>query len=127
MIAISPVPPTLALRFGGGFPFKRRALLVQTRGHAIALLWDSEPLCLCMFDVSRSRRAELGLSFTPAAGAHVRPMIRFAQLTLPRLAQTGVLVWTRIRSRQGERLAAATGFRPGGFRDPAIWIWKARS
>src|SRR5690606_11883823 len=116
LTVISPVPPTLALKFAGGRPFMRRVLIHRTRrSEAMALLAGAEPLALVMLDRQRARRAELAIAFAPAAAAHMRALIRFAQLTLARFAQAGVLVFTRIepRWRQGGRMARLTGFVPG--------------
>jgi hypothetical protein len=125
----SPVTPTLALAFAGGAPFRRKVLLAQTRHEkveSLALMAGETPLALVMLFYHRRRRAELAIAFQPGAGAHMRKLIRFAQLTLRALAQTGVLVFTRIQPlwSQGRRMAQLTGLQPGGFRDGAIWLWK---
>lgn len=127
--AVSPVPPTLALAFAGGRSFLRKVYLHQTRTcDAVALKLDGQPLALAMLQRQRARRCELAVAFVQAAPAHMRQLIRFAQLTLRRIAQTGTLVFVRIApaNRQAQRMARLAGFTHGGFVDPSIWIWKGR-
>ena len=127
------MPPSLALEFAGGKPFMRKVLVHQVR-HAdcVAFLDNADgrraPVALAMFDRRRRRRAELALAFAPRAGARVRSLARVAHLTCARLAEDGVLVFTRIApgNHNAARLALLAGFVPGGFRDPAIWLWKDR-
>lgn len=120
---VSPVPPSLALEIAGPVPLVRKILLRQSRGDAIAILDGEDLVCLAMF-LARGRRAELACYFGPAARRNMRRLIRFAQLTLTRMSQTGILVFTRVATAAGERIARATGLKHGGFRDPTIWIWK---
>lgn len=127
--AVSPVPPTLALAFAGGRSLLRKVYLHQTRtADAVALVLDGAPLALAMLQRQRARRRELAIAFAPAAPAHMRRLVRFAQLTLCRIAQTGTLVFVRIApgNAQARRMAALTGFSHGGFVDPSIWLWKRR-
>ncbi|WP_336071483.1 hypothetical protein [Nitratireductor rhodophyticola] len=121
------MPPSLAMRFGGASSLYRRAMVHQCRiGQAVAFLAGDEPLALAMLDTRRSRRAELAIRFRPAARQHMRALIREAQLTLPAFVQARILVFARIspRNPRGQRMARIAGFRPGGFSDPAIWLWK---
>lgn len=127
LAVISPVPPSLALEFAGGRSFLRRALLHQTRvGESVAFVDDGEPVALAMLDGRRARRAELAITFKPAARRHMRQLIRHAQLTCARLAQNRILTFAVIRpgNGAGERMAMLAGFQPGRFKNPAIWIWK---
>lgn len=129
MEIVSPVPPSLALEFAGGKPFLRKVLVHQVRtAEAVAFLDDGAPVALAMFDRSRRRRAELALAFAPRASARVRGLAKAAHLTCARLAEDGVLVFTRIApgNTRAARLALLAGFLPGGMRDPAIWLWKDR-
>jgi len=124
---VSPVPPSLALTFGGVIATYRRAMIHQCRiAQSVAYFAEDEPLALAMIDSRRPRRAELAVAFRPAARRHMRLLIREAQLTLPRFRQAGILVFARIapENTRGKRMAKLAGFRPGGFRDPAIWLWK---
>lgn len=125
--SVSPVSPTLALEFAGSSPLRRKVFVRQCRiGTAIALFVDGIPAVLAMFDHSRARRAEMAVHFRPIAAGHMRQVIRFGQLTLGELADTGILVHARIAptNRQGQRVAMLTGFVPGGFKDPAIWLFR---
>lgn len=128
LTAISPVPPSLALEFSGGRPLARKVLLAQTRERAIALVAGGKPLAIAMLQAfaARPHRAELAIWLAPAALGHVRALVRFAQLTLQKLAQTGVMVFARMRTAAGERLGRMAGFRPGGLADRQIWIWRQR-
>jgi hypothetical protein len=124
---VSPVPPSLALMFAGGRPFMRKVILYQTRrGEAVAILEDDEPVALAMLDRRRARRAELAIAFAPAARRHMLALVRLAQLTARRFAQNRILTFVHIRpdNMAGMRMAMATGFRPGGFRDRSIWLWR---
>ncbi|WP_295805923.1 hypothetical protein [uncultured Nitratireductor sp.] len=124
---VTPVPPSLAMSFGGASSLYRRAMVHQCRiGQAVAFLAGDEPLALAMLDTRRNRRAELAIRFRPAARQHMRALIREAQLTLPAFVQARILVFARIspRNLRGQRMARIAGFRPGGFSDPAIWLWK---
>lgn len=127
LATVSPVPPTLALEFAGAKPFMRKALLVQVRmSEAMAFVCDGRPVALVMLQRQRARRAELAICFTGEARRHMRRLMRFAQLTLRQITQTGTLVYVRISpaNRQAGRMAAMTGFTHGGMKDPAIWFWK---
>lgn len=127
LATVSPVPPSLALEFAGAKPFLRKALLYQARTtEAIAFVDAGLPVALVMLQRQRARRVELAISFMPRAARHMRPLMRYAQLTLRRIAQTGTLVYVRISpaNRQAGRMAAMTGFSHGGMSDPAIWLWK---
>lgn len=126
LTAVSPVPPSLALEFAGPVALLRKVALHQSRGDAIAILADGRPVCLAMFEKKGARRAEIACLFGPAAPKNMARLIRFAQLTLTRMSDAGVLVFTRAATRQGERIARATGLRPGRFADPTIWIWKGK-
>lgn len=124
---ISPVPLSLALEFAGGKPFLRKVFIHQVRtSDAFALVEDGDPVVLMMLDYQRARRAELALAFAPAAARNMRRFIRFAQLTLREIAQTGTLVYVRIDpvSLAGLRMARLIGLTHGKMRDPAIWFWK---
>jgi hypothetical protein len=126
---VSPVPPSLALEFAGGAPFRRKVMIHQTRHfESMAVSAGGTPIVIASLHRARARRAELAIAFRPAAAAHMRALIRLAQWTLRRLAETGVLVFTRIApgERQAQRMARLTGFVPGRFADPQIWIWKER-
>lgn len=124
---ISPVPPSLALEFAGGKSFLRKVFVHQVRtSDSFALVEDGEPVVLMMLQYQRARRAELALAFTPAAARNMRRFIRFAQLTLRDIAQTGTLIYVRIApgSPAGLRMAQLIGLTHGKMRDPAIWFWK---
>jgi len=119
----------MALELAGGKSFLRKALVKQcASAQAIAYFAGDEPLALAMIDTPRARRAELALAFFAGAPAHMRELVRIAQLTLTAIAETGVLVFARVDpgNRQGQRMARLVGLRPGNFRDPALWIFKAR-
>lgn len=127
LATVLPVPPTLALEFAGAKPFLRKAFLLQGRtSDTIAFVDGGKPVAMVMMQRQRASRVELAITFTREAARHMRRLMRFAQLTLRRIAQTGTLVYVRIppANRQAGRMAAMTGFSPGGMRDPAIWIWK---
>jgi hypothetical protein len=128
LIPVSPVPPSLALRFGGAGSLRRRAVIYQCRiAQAIAYVTENgEPVALAMLDTRRARRAELAISFMPVARQHMRALIRQAQLTLSAIVQARILVFARIApgNERGQHMARLAGFRPGGFRDRSIWLWK---
>lgn len=124
---INPVPPSLALEFAGAKPFQRKVYVHQVRvSDSFALVEDGRPVVLMMLQYQRARRAELALAFTPAATRNMRRFVRFAQLTLREIAQTGTLVYVRIapHSKAGLRMARIIGLTHGKMRDPAIWFWK---
>ncbi len=124
---VSPVPPSLALEFAGGRSLARKVILHQVRqGEAVAILDGDEPVALAMFDRKRARRAELALSFAPAASRHMLALVRLVQLTATRFAENRILTFVHIRpdNRAGTRMAMLAGFQPGGFRDRTIWLWK---
>ena len=127
LTAISPVPPSLALDLAGSRSLFRKAFLHQCRiGDAIAIFDGDRPLVLAMLDGRRRRRAELCLAFFPGAEGSMLRLVRFAQLTIRRLADASVMVFARIDPANGQacRMAELAGFRPGRHRDPAIWIWR---
>lgn len=126
---VSPVPPSMALAFGGPKPFLRKAFIFQTRkSQALVVMVDGRPVAMAMLGQQRRHRCELALAFLPEAADHMRRLIRLAQLTLRRIAQTGTLVFVRIapHNRQARRMARMTGFSPGRLPDPSIWLWKKR-
>lgn len=123
------MPPTLALAFAGGKPFLRKVLIYQTRtADSIAFIVDGKPVALAMMQRQRAHRLELAIAFTRDAPHAMRRLLRFAQLTLARIAETGTLIFARIApaNLQAHRMAALAGFTHGGFRDPSIWIWKGK-
>lgn len=126
---LSPVPPSLALEFAGGKPFLRKVFVHQVRNSdSLAMIEDGAPVVLMMLQYQRARRAELAVAFMPAAARHMRRFIRFAQLTLHEIAQTGILIYVRIApgSLAGLRMARLIGLTHGKMRDPAIWFWKEK-
>jgi hypothetical protein len=130
LTAISPVPPSLALDLAGARPLFRKAFLHQCRvGEAIAIFDGGRPLALAMLDGRRRRRAELAIAFFPGAEASMLRLVRFAQLTIRRLADASVMVFARVdpSNRQACRMAGLAGFRPAGMRDAAIWIWRGKA
>ena len=66
---------------------------------------------------------EVALCFRPLAQRHMRELVKLAQLTLRRFAQTGILAFVVIRETdaRAQRMARLAGFRPGGFRNGKIW------
>lgn len=125
--AVSPVQPSLALELAGGRPLFRKVYLHQCRvGEAIAIFSGDRPLVLAMIDSRRRGRAELALAFFPGSDRQMLRLVRFAQLTIRRIADASIMVFARIdpASSQACRMARLAGFRPGRMRDPAIWIWR---
>jgi hypothetical protein len=130
LTAVSPVPPSSALELAGGRPLYRKAFLHQCRiGKAIAIYDGATPLALAMLDDRRPRRAELCIAFFPGAERRMLELVRFAQLTIRRIADASIMVFARIDpvNRQACRMARLAGFRPGRMRDAAIWIWRGKA
>lgn len=124
---VSPVPPSVALLFGKASGYFRRGTLHQCRiGKAVAFFAGETPVALAMFDTRRARRAELAIGFMPAARHHMRALIREAQLTLPAIRQSRIVLFARIApvNKRGRRMARLAGFEPAGFGDPEIWFWR---
>mgnify|MGYP000940831843 CR=1 FL=1 len=128
---LTPVPATVALEVAGGAPWRRKALIHSTRRRdAIAIMRGKQPVAIAMFEVleRRPKRAELAMAFTPAARGEVRGICRFAQLTLGRMRQAGLMVFAHVAesNRQGQRIARAAGFVPAGIADRSVWLFKGK-
>lgn len=128
LTARSPAAWPDVLEIAGRSGFFRRALILQrAKCDTIAFHAGGTLLAVAMLYRMRARRVEMALAIAPAAAAHMRALIRQAQLTLAVIAQTGVLVFARIdeANAQGQRMARLTGFRPGRMRDGTIWLWRS--
>ncbi len=127
LTAITPAPRWAALEAAGRWPFMRRAMILQRlKCETVAFVDGDELLAIGMLFRLRTRLVEFALAITPAARPHMRRLIRHAHLTLAAIAETGVLVMSRISpsNEAGKRMARLTGFTHGRMRDPSIWLWK---
>lgn len=111
--------------------------LAWVRKASIAQAFDSETIavigpdgaCLAVgyLRPGRGRCMHFALAIRRDAAPHMRLLIRFAHLTLDRIAQTGTVVVTEIHpeNRQGQRMARLAGFRRWRLGTAkSIWIWR---
>jgi hypothetical protein len=117
-----------ALAFAGGRSFLRKALGFQVR-HFPSLLVShgGVAVALASFHAQRRARVEFVMMVEPGLAKRLMVgLVRLTHLTLARFAHDGILVFAHIREtdERAKRMAGLTGFRPGGFRDGSIWLFK---
>lgn len=125
MVTARPATATDALEFAGGRSLLRKALLWQVRNFPSEVIeLEGEPLALVMMQHHPKARVEVSIHFRPGAQAHMRELIKLAQLTIRRLGQDGFMAMAVVRdsNAQGQRMARLAGFRPVSVRTGTLWI-----
>lgn len=123
---VSPAPRVAALSLAGSRARVRKLVLRQVRTvDSVAIYRGDEVMAVAMFDRFGWRRLEMALAIAPSAAAHMRRLVRIAQLTLPPIAQDRLIV-IRVNPANvaGRRMAMLTGFRPARLRQPGFWIFR---
>jgi hypothetical protein len=122
---VTPAPRSAVLEVLPGWSHQRKAILFQARTfESTAIYLDETCKAVAMMRGRSCGRVEFALVIRRSASAHMRALIRIAQLTLSRIAQDH-LVFARVHpaNLQGQRMARLTGFvkHKAG---PEIWIWR---
>ena len=125
---VSPAPRTAALELAGPFSRMRARVMAQVRtADSVAIYLNDKPLAVAMFARHGWRRVEMALAISPDAAPHMRRLIRIAQLTLPAMAETCLIVaHIRPANKVGQKMATMTGFRRARVKHPAIWIFERK-
>jgi hypothetical protein len=125
---VSPAPRTAALDLAGAQVRMRRMVLAQTRvAETVAIYRGDEPIALAFLARHGWRRIEMALSLAPDAAQHMRRLVRIAQLTLDRVAETRlVIVHVHPANRAGQRMAMLTGFRRAIGGPVNRWVYRGR-
>lgn len=121
---VSPAPKTAGLSLAGVHPRVRRLVLAQVRTlDSVAVYRGDEAIAVVMFARHGWRRVEMGLSLHPEAHRWMRRLVRMAQLTLFRMAETRLIV-TNIwpGHAAGERMATLVGFRRARLKQLGVWV-----
>lgn len=125
---VTPAPRSAVLEVLPGWSHRRKAILFQARTFdSTAIYLGDTCLAVAMMRQRSCLRIEFALAIRREASAHMRPLIRIAQLTLGAIAQDH-LVFARVHpaNQQGQRMARLTGFvksRAG----VEIWIWRGQN
>src|SRR5262249_39597797 len=83
---------------------------------------------VAMFARHGWRRTEMALAIAPAAAGHMRRLVRMAQLTLSRLAETRLIVASiHPANTAGLRMAALTGFRRARMKTARLWVFRRQA
>lgn len=127
---ISPAPVSAVLECAGPLAWVRKATIAQMfMGDHIALIdGEGRAVAVAFFAPERRRKLLFALAISRRAAPHMRTVLRFAQLTLAAIADTGVLIVAQIHpeNRQGQRMARLAGFRPFPWGSGDKWIWRSQ-
>lgn len=123
---VSPAPRSAALEVGGSFARVRKGVLAQVREYeSVAIYRGDQALAVAMFARHGWRHIEMALAISRDAAPHMRRLIRIAQLTLPRMAETHlIIVHVRPSNAIGQRMAMLTGFRRARVKHAGIWVFE---
>lgn len=123
---VSPAQRTAALALAGARSRVRRAVLAQVREMDSAAVYRGDDVvALVMFNRHGWRRTEMALALDPAAHKHMRRLVRMAQLTLSRVAETHLIVANiHPANAAGQRMAMLVGFRRGRVADAHVWVFR---
>lgn len=126
---VSPAPRTAALELAGAQVRMRRLVLAQTRvSETVAIYRGDQPIALAFLARHGWRRVEMALALAPDAARHMRRLVRIAQLTLDRVAETRlVIVHVHPANRAGQRMAMLTGFRRATGGPVNRWVYTNQS
>lgn len=121
---VSPCPRTAALALAGACARARRQVLRQVRAvDSAAVYLGDQVMAAVFFGRHGWRRIEMALAIAPEAAAHLKKLIRMAQLTLLPMAETSLVVANvHPANRAGRRMAMLVGFRPARLRMPGLWV-----
>jgi len=121
---VSPAPRSAALEVGGRFSRVRAGVLAQVRqADSVAIYHGDQVLAVAMFARHGWRRVEMALAISRDAAPHMRRLIRIAQLTLPAMAETRlIVVQVRPSNVVGQRMAMLTGFRRARVKHAGLWV-----
>jgi hypothetical protein len=88
-----------------------------------AVYLGDQPMAAVFFGRHGWRRIEMALAIAPEARAHMKRLVRMAQLTLLPMADASLVVANvHPANRAGQRMAALVGFRPARLRSPGLWV-----
>ncbi|GAA2871873.1 hypothetical protein GGQ99_000972 [Aminobacter niigataensis] len=99
-------------------------VLAQIRNvDSVAVYRGDQVVAVVMFGRHGWRRTELALSLAHDAHRHMRRLVRMAQLTLFRMAETHLIVANiRPGNSAGERMAMLVGFRRSQLKQLGVWV-----
>lgn len=87
---------------------------MRLRGESLTIRHDDELLALAFLVPDETGSLEFCLSISPRARARMRPLCRFAHLTLQKITNTGSKVYCHVwdGNATGTRMARLVGFTP---------------
>lgn len=107
----------------------RATILQRQKSQTLSIFAGDTLLGVAMLFPEEVRTRELCLLLDkPAAGAML-PLVRLAQLTLARIADSGVVILARIKptNAAGRRMARLVGFLETDAEDGRLWIWRGKT
>lgn len=121
---VSPAPRSAGLSLAGPRPRVRRMVLSQIRNvDSVAVYRGDQVMAVVMFGRHGWRRTEMAMTVSPEAHHHMRRLVRMAQLTLFRMAETHLIVANvRPGNSAGERMAMLVGFRRARLKQLGVWV-----
>lgn len=123
---VQPAPRVAALELAGGYRLTRARVLAQVRNvDSLAIYRGDQVMAVAMFGRHGWRRLEMALAISPHAAPHMRRLVRIAQLTLPAMAETHLVVaFVRPVNQAGARMAMLVGFRRARLKQAGLWVFE---
>lgn len=122
---VSPAPREAGLQLAGARSRVRRGVLGQIRNaDSTAIYRGDELMAVAMFGRHGWRRVEMALTIGAQAAPHMRRLVRLAQLTLSRIAETHLIVVSVHPAHfAGQRMAMLVGFRRARLKSVSLWVF----